>query len=358
MASPTLRPNLPVTDLPPATMASPKELEMLLDAMIEAWRYFERIQPDLNSKAVSLQSDDTDALVVHATDVLFRRTIRQLRSLSNPVTDFEEDEMPSWNTADERCYRFVVRSMNCFDSFARIYFNFAFDEDKPSDPALKSHLHGADRLVEFLVRRRLPDVQPSSWDCRAGASCDAEDHVHSVDNLIWPSDDSWFEKTIPVETEPCVEWRRFKYKTMPVPEVGFDSLTSAVRALRESLVLEYEASYGKSFDLHHMESYDWSSKASVRKLLHKRQVREAIVAIGIKLSDVLRADWMVYNLGIILPGGSQIFHPFSCDHERARHVYIKMYEVYSKSGLALKFDAVSILWEDTYADNLAVHQFS
>jgi hypothetical protein len=311
---------------------------MLLEIMSEGWSYLERTQRDLAGTVAVLQLDDTEILRFHTANLLFKEMLRQISNERIRLGDLNETTTsPAWDTRNEKCFRFLYRSLDNFGSFVQTYQDIIFQ--LPADDcirSLQSHLRGAETLVRKLIRPGLPKVKSLYWDCNSESDCSADDHVHTADHLVWPSREAALK--MPIGTEPFIEWRDFKYNTISVPRVSFGSFSYAIEAVRESLAYEYNA----SVDLYSRAISNGSMEV-VKVLLNEWKFLEALAAIGFELSEALRADSEFYELGIILPGGSQIFFPSSTQREEVRNVYIEMIEDLSDKVLPFKFHRVNVI---------------
>jgi hypothetical protein len=268
---------------------------MVLEIMSEGWIYLERTQLDMAGTVAFLQLEDTEVLRFYTTNLFFEQKLRQISNKRIRLGGLNESTIsPASDTADEKCFRFLYRSLDNLGYLARTYQNIV--SQLPADKctrSLLSHLKGAEKLVCKLVSPCRPNVESLYWDCNSERDCSAGDHVHIVDDLVWPSREAALK--MPVGTEPFIEWRDFKYNTIPVPRVSFGSFSYAVEALRESLAYEYRA----SVDLYSRAISNGSIEV-VKSLLKEERFLEALAVIGFELSEALRADLAFYELGIIL----------------------------------------------------------
>lgn len=141
---------------------------------------------------------------------------------------------------------------------------------------------------------------------------------------------------MPVGTAPIIKWRKFKYKIAPDDGMNYGNTTSACDAVEKSIWM----AYGEVFKVrvkHARYEGSWDDS------LDQGRRSEALARIALDVQEALNTGAVVYDLGIILPGGSRIFFPASPQRENVRTVYIKMKENYGIDDPAFTFEAVAAL---------------
>ena len=177
------------------------------------------IQKNVLIQGISLFKDEDDLLLLHATkhDFLCRKA--RIEELETTIVGdlFAATNSPLWNTADERCYRFLARSLDNFAAQLGTYMDLAgrIYSLNSSDRLLLECCEDVDRRVNELVRVRLPSCSSEQWTCNPPATCASLDHMHTLDRLVWPFQNTNEEKKLPRGSSPLVHWRDSRTRQFP-----------------------------------------------------------------------------------------------------------------------------------------------
>lgn len=289
--------------------------------MREVWSYFERVQEKIIQQAQLYLQDERDMLLVHALRLLFHHKLTQIRAVEKKALLGQATTQDQWpyDIPEERCYRFLTRSLDCFDtllsSFLLLVRKIEAHNKSPSN-----HVEGLQAMANGLVRRRL--YAPISSIMACNMSCHTQlnqDHLHTPDNLVWPFQELEIEKLVPTGSAPSIEWRDFYYETLDATDLPDQCTSAFVAALETIMVAE-----GPWIDIMSdtLDTYWWESAEG---LLEQKKFTEALASMTLEISKFLHAH--KYDIGVILPGGSQVFYPSA--NRRAGNfvmIYIKVNE--------------------------------
>lgn len=354
-----------------------------------------------------LKSDhlrDDETLIFACTHYTARFMIGAMESVvSAALTEIENYDNGGWeyNAAvhEDKLYSIIVRSMTILSAaitcmlermanrkFMPVALHHAcLPLDVSKAELHRRNMYMAQRMLNLTIEGLAVPLMYTNAECAStpqGSLRQRCRHIHMKDGLIWPMSDLHVERQLTAFDKPTVTFRSFKYETVPQDdndEEGITSYDSAYRAIHalswgEPYVRDYGLSWEQSDDgrvyglswgepyneRHYVLSYresengrdygPWgvegvAKRAEDAACEDRRKLPQALAYIGLHALVVLRRQRPELELGIILPGGSQIFWP-SKSHSGggdSHAVYIKASEEYVGNETAYHFNAVKLL---------------
>lgn len=305
--------------------------------------YLKDTETDIEEAAAQRSLRDTDKLVLSATHNLFVQSMRSIEATELPspfaIATFRD---ASWDCEEERYYRYIVRCCNIIlpyvVCFSRIWCP---NKDLAIDKLFK-HLFRAQDMCERLLESLKSPVS-YSWPCRfqngKRTAHYCSNHFHTTDGLIWPLHEAKTERDLTELELPDITFRDFKYMILPGDNPGAHSIVSARKAVQRA----QESKQGR---VPHPGPISYGHLKVINEASTNRaKLPEALAVIGMEIQTAFARNDTNFHLGIILPGGSEIFWPQMPKSQNARlsAVFIKAYENLADRMTTYKFQPVEVL---------------
>ncbi|KAK4543085.1 hypothetical protein LTR36_005862 [Oleoguttula mirabilis] len=262
--------------------------------------------------------------------------------------------LPELNKADQQSsleearYCLVMRSKDTLCKVTKSHQRFIeFSRQGDSSSRFQQQVRHMGRIrtmLDLMVEGIQPPLIYSTLDCAPKVNSGKErvSHIRTHDGLIWSKKDRDIEKHLTAYAEPAATFRDFKYTVMLDERGGTSSYGSALRAITLAL------SGDKPQDWQLFANWLPNVRARNAETLARKDSRrlpEALACIGFQAMEFHRRRHPNLEVGIILPGGSEIFWPSKSEPEgqNRKVVFIKACENSIKDGAAYNFDAVRTL---------------
>jgi hypothetical protein len=318
-----------------ATTKPGPEVTLLMDIMEEAWK---RLKPLIHtevrkaSKGRSLR--DTERLLLLSGQQLFCSQYDKLLDADIQLRgELRQPKEFTSRASVERCaHRFLCRSYKCLQSFADFYLRHMKKSKQADDHLLlvRSQFKQAQDMAQRLILGKLMLSPEQGINCRR-QSCESVDHFHSVDRLTWPSHQRQLEQNIPLPSKTAITFRDFNV-SIPTHEPVLDGcFASLMDALGKSL--KYANEMVPPFPL----KDDAELIEDLEDDIFSEDLPDALCTVAHAILTQFELASNQLRLGIILPGGSQVFWPELTNAQYAtkvRSVYIKAnYAVENKTTM-------------------------
>ncbi|KAK5121874.1 hypothetical protein LTR85_004445 [Meristemomyces frigidus] len=271
--------------------------------------------------------------------------IKTVRSGSRSISyKYRADQQSALELAQ---YCIVARGKVILSSMSNLQQRIGYF-DREVNPATYTeqqvrHMNRIGRMLGLMVDGlKLPAVH-SALDCAPNdkSSDKCKGHLHTHEGLIWAEQDRDIEKRLIAYDEPAITFRDFQYTIVQHEHEGGTKYGSALRAMAHAL------SGGKPQRGQLYATFCHNAKAigaerEVRK--NTKRLPEALACIGFQALVSHRREHPGPELGIILPGGSEVFWPSKTLIPRPHEtIYIKVVEKQADGETAYIFHAVNVL---------------
>ena len=313
---------------------------MMMSTMEEAWRLLENIQTAFNSMLDKPAVDDETKLLLFTARRLMKSKLDKIRDAQRDTIDTLYDEPAPdsvLSTAEEKTYRFLDRSYGNFIRYQQFYAGLmdVVPFCSSTRDSLTMQLNSADSLGDAVMCDDPLTSESLSWDCfEDSLDCDDETHFHACDEMIWPMASSKAEKKLPLASTPVIKFRDFQTVVLGQHDDSVSNLESAIIATKKAV----GSSHGETVCL----NFGKTTRSHIDDLIKTGPPQAALAKMATKIQAALKEADRTYQLGILLPGCSQVFWPewsLFQDLTEAKRVLIQARELKYGATTTFRFDA-------------------